>query len=189
MGVRHARAADSSAGRIKRHSAGAGQREALTEARRLVAGWAGCRRARQLTCHSFFFFCCLWTAFQTRIQRIQLDFPLFARFYRFPSLLHLGASLSPAAFDWLLQLLLVIGTVSGLVAALGVGDSRIALFVCWAIYLSYANMVQLLIYPWSVRRPPCCAAPGCGLWAEALRCRSYRLCTSCSLTALDSFLA
>ena len=86
---------------------------------------------------------------QDRIARIRKDFdPAWMQLARFPSFLHVGGSWHPRNFDRLLQAGLIVGAVAGLCVACGVGDSRIGLGLAWIVYLSYTNMVQLLIYPW-----------------------------------------
>jgi hypothetical protein len=84
---------------------------------------------------------------QTRIHRILEDFPQPMCYVRFPSWLFLVGHLKPKQFDTAMQVLLAVGTAAGCAIALGVGDSRVWMFVCWSIYLSFANMVHLLIYP------------------------------------------
>lgn len=89
---------------------------------------------------------------QERLRAIRRDFPGAwwggQRVMRFPSILHAFVDAPPPQFDRLLQAGLVVGTLAGLcVAGNIVVDSRLALLVAWAIYLSYANMVQIMIYP------------------------------------------
>ena len=87
---------------------------------------------------------------QVRLHAIERDFSAPSRYVLFPSYLHLFGSLPAHAFDRAMQAMLLVGVMSGLTVAAGIGDTRVGVFVCWTIYLSFANMVQLLIYPWSV---------------------------------------
>lgn len=85
---------------------------------------------------------------QARIERIRQDFGPWARHLRFPSWLTFVGGLPPSQFDLSMQVLLAFGSFAGCLVSLGWVDSWVWLFVCWSVYLSFANMVHLLIYPW-----------------------------------------
>lgn len=85
---------------------------------------------------------------QVRLNHIHHDFPFLSRYLYFPTLLHPFRSLKPSNFDMVLKLFLIIGCVNGMMVMFGVGYTKVSLFICWTIYLSFTNTVQLLIYPW-----------------------------------------
>lgn len=76
-----------------------------------------------------------------QLARIRQDFPGVIRFFRFPTLLWVTSS------DTALRCLLWLGALAGLLAAFGGPAARPALFLCFALYLSF-DLAADLLYPW-----------------------------------------
>jgi Lipase maturation factor len=75
-------------------------------------------------------------------KRLGGDFPSwYDRLRLFPSLLWVSQR------DWFIRLILCIGTLSGLLVLYGGAYTRIALFVCYIVYLSMSVPFTLL-FPW-----------------------------------------
>lgn len=84
---------------------------------------------------------------QERLRAIHRDFEPPWRILRFPSIMHAITNVTPKRFDRLLPLPLFFAAACGLLVAAGVW-SRLCLAAAWAVYLSYATVVHLVIYPW-----------------------------------------
>jgi len=85
---------------------------------------------------------------QKRLERVHRDFPPLRRFLFFPTVFHAFHRLHPRSFDLCLSVCTVVGGVAGLVVFVGGSWSWPALLVAWGMYLSLANVIQLIIYPW-----------------------------------------
>ena len=80
---------------------------------------------------------------KARFDRYRADFPMPQRFFYYPSYLHFYHE------DWFLPFLLYASAlVGGSLVFTGL-HSRLGIFLCWSVYLSYANVMNFM-YPWKV---------------------------------------
>jgi hypothetical protein len=76
-----------------------------------------------------------------KLSQIRRDYPGWRKWLYFPTLLWLNSG------DFFLKMWLVIGSFAGLMVVYGGPYAGVALFVAWAVYLSY-DIAVALSYPW-----------------------------------------
>ncbi len=76
-----------------------------------------------------------------QLQKIRSDYPGLKRFFYFPTLLWIKAD------DWFIRLLLASGIGASVWTVYGGPWSRLALVICWAVFLSF-NLAIALTFPW-----------------------------------------
>ncbi|MGH9849844.1 MAG: hypothetical protein ACREBD_08295 [Blastocatellia bacterium] len=76
-----------------------------------------------------------------QLQKIRSDYPAHKRIVYFPTLLWIKAD------DWFIRLLMAMGIGASLWAVYGGPWSRLALVICWSVYLSF-SLPLALTFPW-----------------------------------------
>src|SRR5215813_9285334 len=78
---------------------------------------------------------------KSQLLKIKSDYPAYKHFFYFPTLLWIKAD------DWFIRLLMWVGIGASVWGAYGGPWSRMALVICWSVYLSF-NLAIALTFPW-----------------------------------------